>query len=53
MHGGKNDGGRIGNLNALKHGLYRRAVRRERREIRDFIRWCDGVLAALLPAGTR
>lgn len=47
MHGGKNDGGKIGNGNALKHGRYRQTVLRERREIWDFIRWCDGVLTAL------
>ena len=47
MHGGKNEGGRIGNRNALKHGRYRQTVLRERNEIRDFFRWCDGVLKAL------
>jgi hypothetical protein len=47
MHGGKNEGGKIGNKNALKHGHYRQTVLRERREIRQFIRWCDGVLTAI------
>ena len=47
MHGGKNEGGKIGNQNALKHGRYRQAVLRERRELRDFVRWCDRVLATL------
>jgi hypothetical protein len=47
MHGGKNEGGKIGNQNALKHGRYRQSVLRERREIRDFARWCDRVLATL------
>jgi hypothetical protein len=47
MHGGKNEGGKIGNQNALKHGRYRQAVLRERREIRNFMKWCDGVLTAL------
>ena len=47
MHGGKNEGGKIGNQNALKHGRYRQQVLREQREIRDFMKWCDGVLTAL------
>ena len=47
MHGGKNEGGKIGNQNALKHGRYRQAVLREQREIRDFMKWCEGVLTAL------
>lgn len=47
MHGGRNDGGKIGNRNALKHGRYRQTVLREKQEIRDFIRWCDRVMAAL------
>jgi hypothetical protein len=47
MHGGKNEGGKIGNGNALKHGRYRQTVLRERREIREFIQWCDGVLMAI------
>lgn len=47
MHGGKNEGGKIGNQNALKHGRYRQVVLRERREIRDFMRWCDRVLTTL------
>jgi glucans biosynthesis protein len=52
MHGGKNEGGKIGNRNALRHGRYRPAVLRERRELRDFVRWCDRLLAALaLTAG--
>jgi glucans biosynthesis protein len=50
MHGGKNDGGKTGNENAPKHGLYRRAVIRERREIREFIRWCDAVMEELAKA---
>jgi len=52
MHGGKNEGGKIGNRNALKHGRYRQTVRRERREIRDFMRWCDRVMAALALSAT-
>jgi glucans biosynthesis protein len=50
MHGGKNEGGKIGNENALKHGRYRQALLRERREIREFIRWCDGVMEELAAA---
>ena len=47
MHGGKNPGAPFGNQYALKHGRYRQAVLRERREIREFIRWCDRVLDQL------
>ena len=47
MHGGKNEGGKIGNRNALKHGRYRQKVLCEQREISDFMKWCDGVLTAL------
>ena len=50
MHGGKNEGGKIGNRNALKRGRYRQTVLRERRELRQFIRWCDGLLAELADA---
>lgn len=38
MHGGKSPGARVGNSNALKHGLYTAEAIAERRELAALIR---------------
>ena len=47
MHGGRNEGGKWGNKNALKQGRYTRAVIAQRREVLAFIRRCDRLLQTL------
>lgn len=49
VHAGlKNPGAKLGNQNALKHGLYTKEAREERKEVRAYVKEIDELLNGLL-----